>query len=217
MKRFYALTGVLFALILMTACHSGEKRLMPSDTHYFSGEFVYMADAAVFYDCATGAHYPVSQQDAYLEAERKYMDLKPEPGQRVFVELKGALDSLPGMEEGTRVRALVIESLIGFDPSVSCQKSFMAAGLYEALDKDSVKTVLHLRPDYTLAVTRYLPDSTQVTSDGTWGMASATEVELNIPDKEGLLTHTRLQIDPQQETLMHGKGKHEIQYKKVYI
>lgn len=39
---------------------------------FLSGEFTYMADAAMFRDCATGLRFPVAQTGDYLRTEREY-------------------------------------------------------------------------------------------------------------------------------------------------
>ena len=215
MKHFYVFLGGIGAL-MMTACTSGEQRTMPSDVHYFCGEFVQSADSTIFYDCATGAQYPVARQDAYAETVRKYIAQKPAPGQRVFLELIGALNPRPNPDNASSTDSLVIESLIGIDAEGSCQSSQLIVGLYEAFDPDSVKTVLQLKPDYTYVMTRYTRDTIE-TAQGTWGLQSASEVNLNRLDTEGFESHIRLRIDPQQDILWHGEGAKALSYRKIYI
>ncbi len=215
MKQFYALWAI--GALMLTACNNKEQRALPSDVHYFCGEFVQQADSAVFYDCATGVRYPVSRQDAYPETVRKYLALKPTPGQRVFLELNGALSPRPRQTTAPSSDSLVIESLIGFDPEGSCQSAQLLVGLYEAQGPDSLKTVLQLKPNYTFVLTRHTSDSTQVSQEGTWGLTSATGIELNRQDEQGIESHTRLRIDPQQAILWHGEGSRSRSFKKIYI
>ena len=216
MKQFYAFLGGMGALI-MTACTSGMQRPMPSDLHYFCGEFVQSGDSAIFYDCATGAQYPVSRQDAYVETVRKYIAQKPLPGQRVFLELKGALNPCPHPNNVSPTDSLVIESLIGFDAEGACQSSQLIVGLYETFGPDSVKTILQLKPNYTYVLTNYTRDSIQTSQQGTWGLSSATEAELNRTDTEGFESHIHLRIDPQQDILWHEEGTKTLSYRKIYI
>ena len=222
MKNLYLAMGILGLLTGLSACidssnSSNNHRPMPSDTHYFCGEFVVTKDSATFYDCATGISYPVARQDAYTVTVRKYLAQKPVSGQRVFIELEGTLDTLPPQPGKDAARTLFIETLIGLDPQVECQSSLLVTGLYEASGPDSVKTTLQLLPDYTFAMTRHDSDTVESTRRGSWGMSSATTLELNFPDREGFESHTRLRIDPQQEILMQGDENDRTDYRKVFL
>ena len=50
-----------------------------------AGMYRYMADAAVFEDCATGVQYPVLIEAEHIEVERAYLALGEAPGAPVLL------------------------------------------------------------------------------------------------------------------------------------
>lgn len=66
---------------------------------FLSGEFTYMADAAMFRDCATGLRFPVAQTGDYLRTEREYTARSQGVGDPVHVRLRGHIDLMPSAEE----------------------------------------------------------------------------------------------------------------------
>jgi hypothetical protein len=80
----------------------------------------YMADAAVFTDCETGASYWVVPEGDAIALERAYLDVREEPGEPVLVTLRGALTVRPGME-GTPVDALLVEAFEQTWPGMGCE------------------------------------------------------------------------------------------------
>jgi copper homeostasis protein (lipoprotein) len=48
------------------------------------GMFQYMADAALFHECATGRKLPVAQEEGYLDLERTYLETRETPGQPIL-------------------------------------------------------------------------------------------------------------------------------------
>ena len=90
------------------------------DEGHFTGEFIYMADAALFRPCDDPeAGLPVAGP-AYLELERSYMEVRPGPGESVFVELEGSIEEAPAMEGDRMVPTLSVTRVIRLDPSRSC-------------------------------------------------------------------------------------------------
>lgn len=85
------------ALVLLTcalaACQpggEGESAPSPETTASkatataFMGMYRYMADAAVFRDCASGRSYPVLIEAGHLPLERAYLAQRGEPGAEVL-------------------------------------------------------------------------------------------------------------------------------------
>ena len=171
----------LFYIVLFAALVScgGQKRPdRPVPANFFSGEFVYFADAAVFYDCATGEKYPVAMRSDYIKAERGYMEMKPEMGERVYMSFHGHVEYLPGMEDGTRERTMVIDSFTGFNRGEKCAPQYSLSGVYQS-EGGGIKSSLRLRIDYTFTEITYDNDGVESTREGTWGMASKLELVLD--------------------------------------
>ena len=96
-------------------------RLEPVDIELFlRGEFTYMADAPRFRDCVTGRSYPVAQEGDYLALERAYMDTRTEAGEPIVAVLEGGIAERPGMEEGTRVRAVIVSRFDRLEAGAAC-------------------------------------------------------------------------------------------------
>lgn len=85
-----------------------------------TGLYVYYADAALFTDCGSGERFPVASNAGGLELERAYLQSSREPLQPLLVEVIGAVESLPGMEEGTILPHFVADQLIRVSDADHC-------------------------------------------------------------------------------------------------
>lgn len=95
-----------------------------------SGEFRYMADAAVFAECLTGRSYPVAMEDAYIELERAYLAAdKPEPGAAILARVEAEITDRPPMEGDRDVPTLVVQRFIGLYPDQTCERAMSEASL----------------------------------------------------------------------------------------
>ena len=83
------------------------------------GEFLYLADAATFTDCASGLRWPVAKAEGYLAVERDYVQSRSDPGAPLLVNLDGRLEWRPAMEGEPREH-LVIERFAGSQPGATC-------------------------------------------------------------------------------------------------
>ncbi len=93
-----------------------------SDEALMRGRFVYMADAAVFEDCASGRRSPVAMEADYLAAERAYLEARSEPGAPVLVTFEGRLETRPPMEGDGVVKMIVIDRFDAAHPDEDCGK-----------------------------------------------------------------------------------------------
>ena len=84
------------------------------------GTFHYLADAALFVDCASGLRLPVALEGAYVELERAYLRLQRAPGEPLMAELAGRIAARPAIEGGAMVPTLVVERFDRFRPGVAC-------------------------------------------------------------------------------------------------
>ncbi|MEB6336629.1 envelope stress response activation lipoprotein NlpE [Serratia rhizosphaerae] len=93
------------------------EKALPKTPMALRGSYTYMADAAVFKDCATGKTFPV---DNNLALERGYAKSGVEGGEPVFLMLSGHFSVQPSMEEGMMEKALVPDGNIRFDKAKGC-------------------------------------------------------------------------------------------------
>ena len=161
---------------------------------FLSGEFTYMADAAMFRDCATGLRFPVAQTGDYLRTEREYTARSQGVGDPVHVWLRGHIDLMPSAEESQGlVPTLVIDSLLGFDDNQACNPGVMMVGIYVSED-GSGRSVLHLRSDYTCSFQNYGADGSAEHREGRWGLVAEEELALLLPPST--LTEQMPVLDP---------------------
>ena len=161
---------------------------------FLSGEFTYMADAAMFRDCATGLRFPVAQTGDYLRTEREYTARSQGVGDPVHVRLRGHIDLMPSAEESQGlVPTLVIDSLLGFDDNQACNPGVMMVGIYVSED-GSGRSVLHLCSDYTCSFQNYGADGSAEHREGRWGLVAEEELALLLPPST--LTEQMPVLDP---------------------
>lgn len=161
---------------------------------FLSGEFTYMADAAMFRDCATGLRFPVAQMGDYLRTEREYTARSQGVGDPVHVRLRGHIDLMPSAEESQGlVPTLVIDSLLGFDDNQACNPGVMMVGIYVSED-GSGRSVLHLRSDYTCSFQNYGADGSAEHREGRWGLVAEEELALLL--RPSTLTEQMPVLDP---------------------
>ena len=93
------------------------------------GMFRYMADAALFEECATGRSVPVAMEGAYIDLERAYLAAKGEPGQPLMARVEGRLAMRPPMEGPGPVATLVVGRFLGLAPGETCPPRLETARL----------------------------------------------------------------------------------------
>ncbi|TQI81885.1 copper homeostasis protein (lipoprotein) [Serratia fonticola] len=98
---------------------SPVTKSLPKTPMPLTGLYTYMADAAVFQDCATGKTFPVANN---IALEQGYMQARRAPGEPVFLMLNGHFSVQPSMEDGRTEKALVPEpgGSIKFDNTKGC-------------------------------------------------------------------------------------------------
>lgn len=98
---------------------SVEGEGMPGED-LMRGLFIYMADAALFEDCASGQRYPVAMEADYISAERAYLEARSEPGAPLLVSFEGRLEPRPPMEGDGVVEMIVIDRFDAAHPGEDC-------------------------------------------------------------------------------------------------
>lgn len=89
------------------------------DVQSLRGMMTYMADAARFTECRSGASFALATEGAYLSLERAYLDARSAPGEPLLVAVRGRLAVHPGMEGGP-VPTLFVDGFEGAFPGVGC-------------------------------------------------------------------------------------------------
>ncbi|MBD1389990.1 YbaY family lipoprotein [Neiella sp. HB171785] len=77
-----------------------------------TGDFRYMADAALFLECGTDRRWPVAANDIRRQLELQYGQLKAGPGEPLLMTVMGAIERRPGMEDGSELDTLVLSKVI---------------------------------------------------------------------------------------------------------
>lgn len=127
-----------------------QKTIATDTVFFFSGEFLYFADAAVLKDCATGSTLPVSADGEYLKTERQFISMDRVPETPVHIEFMGRRIIEPSMEEGRIQTAYVIDELLLMKADRRCHNDRLLTGIYDAGTPASGTTYrLTLHPDYT--------------------------------------------------------------------
>jgi len=93
------------------------EKPLPKTPMTLKGSYTYMADAAVFKDCATGKTFPV---DNNIALEQGYAKAYKTAGEPVFLTFSAHFSVQPSMEEGLTEKALVPDGKIVFDRSKNC-------------------------------------------------------------------------------------------------
>lgn len=81
-----------------------------------SGEYSYIADAALFKECKSGRTYSVSN----IDLEKGYLATGIEAGKPVYVEVEGYYTIRPSMEDGLFDATLIQTGEIKFDKLRTC-------------------------------------------------------------------------------------------------
>lgn len=71
------------------------------------GEYLYLADAAVLTECASGLRLPVASGEVAAEMERAYLDARSGPGAPALVEVRARPAPRRGMEGNVREQWVV--------------------------------------------------------------------------------------------------------------
>ena len=93
----------------------------PDTTGVVHGMFAYLADAAIFINCADGQRYPVAMEGGYRQLERSYLELVGEnAGQRILLTARADWSGRPAMEGNGEVKALIVHELLSLSKTGNC-------------------------------------------------------------------------------------------------
>ena len=122
--------SLLMAVLAISGCKKGkdsanaadEKRdpPPPSGTMSLQGMYSYMADAAIFVDCATREQWPVAMEGDYPTLEREYGKAKIAPGAPLLVTVEGGLDLRPKVDGRGKETTLIIQRFVRTWPRETC-------------------------------------------------------------------------------------------------
>lgn len=106
-----------------TGAEASEPEPQSTGTMSLTGMYSYMADAASFVDCATGARWPVATEEDNAALERAYLRHKPGPGEPLRVEVEGRVEPRPKIDHPGVQPTLIVERFVGAWPGMTCEKS----------------------------------------------------------------------------------------------
>lgn len=153
--------------------------------YYFSGDFTYLADAAVLKESATDANLPVAMAEVYPEAEKQYQMLEPTAGTPVYAEFRGYLKN-KGVDEEGPDRQLVITQVITMEKKAKGQNNELITGTYVAPEQTLV-----VNPDHTYKLQAKDGESER----GNWFLS--TEDIIVFVTKDG---HTIMNVNPAKKS-----------------
>ena len=107
------------------------------------GEFVYLADAATFTDCASSLRWPVAMTADYLAMEHNYLQSRSAPAAPLVVSFEGRLEVRPSMEGPPREQ-MVVDRFGGSQPGASCGSAVSGKGDVMAELKDTYWKLIEL-------------------------------------------------------------------------
>lgn len=92
------------------------------DKNILKGNFVYFADAALFYPCDDSDNaIPVQMNGPYKLLEKAYMNMNGlEPQEKVYIEVKGELLMADAVESTRKELKLVIDKLVKMNVNMDC-------------------------------------------------------------------------------------------------
>lgn len=100
---------------------------------FMSGEFSYLADAASFRECRSGARYPVLMEGDYLALERQYLALRKQLGEQapssLLVSMDGSIVNRRVMESEGPSQSLRVDKFTSLLPRSHCEATMTPATL----------------------------------------------------------------------------------------
>jgi copper homeostasis protein (lipoprotein) len=94
------------------------KDALPATPMTMKGMYKYMADAAIFKDCATGRTYPVASN---ADLERGYAAARGQDYQPVLLVVEAHFTLQASPDSGELQKTLVADKSASFDPKKSCE------------------------------------------------------------------------------------------------
>lgn len=119
----HAIIGSSAALVRREESAPFEPRLR------MRGMFTYMADAALFRECASEWLIPVATDGEYLKLERAYTETVKEPGSPLLAEFLGRITTRPATDREGFEDAVVVELFDGVWPGETCGARGASASL----------------------------------------------------------------------------------------
>ncbi|MGK0364110.1 MAG: putative lipoprotein NlpE involved in copper resistance [Saprospiraceae bacterium] len=95
------------------------EEITEQDEDLIRGTFMYYADAATFIECGTGKKFNVEGDD-YLALEKEYMKQRTKDFEKIYVEVKGEIKMMVGMEGTKKIKTLVVDKMVAMNAAKSC-------------------------------------------------------------------------------------------------
>lgn len=92
-------------------------------SNLMGGEMTYLADAARFTDCASGASVPIAMESDFIRMQQVYRQSAGEPGAALYVTFEGSLANRPKMEGAGLEQNAIVGRFIHAWPNQNCERS----------------------------------------------------------------------------------------------
>ena len=122
--------GALAAMLAAGGCKKGKDSAnaadenksppLPSGTMSLQGMYRYMADAALFLDCATREQWPVAMEGDNAALERAYGKAKVDAGSPLLVTVEGRLEPRRKFDSRGKETNLIVERFVRTWPRETC-------------------------------------------------------------------------------------------------
>jgi uncharacterized lipoprotein NlpE involved in copper resistance len=103
----------------MDTIHKVEK-VSDEKEEAMAGNFVYMADVALFTSCGIGKKLPVAMEGEYIKAERAYTSANMKNLEPMYIEVLADIENRDN-GEGKNIPHLIIKKLIYSDTKKVCE------------------------------------------------------------------------------------------------
>jgi uncharacterized lipoprotein YbaY/heat shock protein HslJ len=135
---------------LLLVASRGTETAVQEGPVPLSGMVRYLADAAIFTDCATRRRLPVAMVGDYVALERAYLEARPEPGAELLASFWGRIVDRPAMEGEGGAASVVVEQFEGVWPGETCGNPGMTESLEDTYWKLTRLGALPVRvhPDF---------------------------------------------------------------------
>ena len=116
MKRLYSLL-IIFIIFISCSVEKNDKTQNKPEPvlKIFEGDFIYLADSAVFTDYATSSNFQIAIEREYFNLEREFISFNFEEPTKIYLQVEGYLEDRPGIEKDKIYTFLIVTKIIGFD------------------------------------------------------------------------------------------------------
>jgi len=189
---------------------------------FMTGMYSYMADAANFKECLTGANLNVAFEEDSLALERSYLKTKKVAGQALKVHVEGKITLRDGEDGLVNIPTLVVKKFLKIIPKESCQSIYTKAKLINTywkltvLNNKAVRQTQNNKREAHMVLSQGKVRG----SSGCNGMGGSYTLDgnkLSFSDKGMMMTRMFCKGSVEREFLKAMKAMHSYKIKGEYL